>query len=199
MLTDLLVPWSRVLEKLTGFLQCKKFPVIYGNRRFITTFTCARHLSLSWASPTQSIPPHPTSRRSILILSSHLRLGLPNDLLHSGFPAKTLHTNILSPIHATRPVHPIPLVLFTRIILGEEYRSLNSSLCSFLHSPVTSSLLHPNLYSILFSNNLSLGSCLSVSDEASHPYKTSKIIVLYILIFKFLNSKLEVKRFCTEW
>jgi hypothetical protein len=33
-------------------------------------------LSLSWASPIQSIPPHPTSWRSILILSSHLHLGL---------------------------------------------------------------------------------------------------------------------------
>jgi hypothetical protein len=29
--------------------------------------------------------------------------------------------------------------------LGEEYRTLSSSLCSFLHSPVTSSLLGPNI------------------------------------------------------
>ena len=33
-------------------------------------------LSLSWASSIQSIPPHPTSWRSVLILSSHLCLGL---------------------------------------------------------------------------------------------------------------------------
>ena len=43
-------------------------------RKFITVFTSARHLSLSWASSIQFIPPHPTSWRSILILSSHLRL-----------------------------------------------------------------------------------------------------------------------------
>jgi hypothetical protein len=56
----------------------KKFPAFYGTRRFITAFTSTRHLSLSWASSIQSITPHPTSWRSTLILSSHLRLGLPS-------------------------------------------------------------------------------------------------------------------------
>ena len=47
-LTYLLSPWSRVLlEKLTGFQLLKKFPVFNGNRRFITAFTSAIHLSLS--------------------------------------------------------------------------------------------------------------------------------------------------------
>jgi hypothetical protein len=41
------------------------------------------------------------------------------------------------------------------IILGEEYKWRSSSLCSFLHLPVTSSLLGPNiLLSTLFSNTL---------------------------------------------
>ena len=66
----LIIPWSRfLLEKLTGFQLVKKFPVFYGTRRFITTFTCACYLSLSWASSIQSKLPHPSSWRSILILS----------------------------------------------------------------------------------------------------------------------------------
>jgi len=44
----LLTPWSRVLlEKLTGLQLVKKFLTFYGTQRFITTFTSARHLSLS--------------------------------------------------------------------------------------------------------------------------------------------------------
>jgi hypothetical protein len=54
-LTDLFLPMSRVLlEKLTGSQLVKKFSAFYGTRRFITAFTSARHLSLSWASSIQS-------------------------------------------------------------------------------------------------------------------------------------------------
>jgi len=76
-LTYLLTPWCRVLrEKLTGLQLVKKFPAFHGTPRFITALTSVRHLSLSWANPNQSIYPHPTSCRSVLILSTHPRLGL---------------------------------------------------------------------------------------------------------------------------
>jgi hypothetical protein len=61
--------------------------------------------------------------------------------------------------------------LITRIIFGDQYRSLSSSLCSLLHSPVTSSLLGPNIFlSTLFSQSISLCFFLSVRDQVSHPY-----------------------------
>ena len=148
---------------------------------------------LSQLDPVHS--PHPTSWRSSLILSSHLRLGLPGVLLPSVFPTKTLFTPLLSPIRATCPTHLILLDIITQTTFGKHYRSVSSSWCSYLHSLLTSSLLGPDI----IINTLSLRSSISVSDQVSHPYKTTgKIIVLYIFIFKFLDNRLECKRFCAD-
>ena len=65
------------------------------------------------------------------------------------------------PSHSSRFYHPR--------ILGEEYRSLSFSLCSFLHSSITTSLQGPNI----LLHTLILLFSLSVSDQASHPYKTT--------------------------
>jgi hypothetical protein len=78
--------------------------------RFNTELTRALRLSLSWARPIQSTSPHPTSTRSILILSNHLRLGLPSDLLPSGFPTNNLCAFVFSPIRATFPAHLIQYI-----------------------------------------------------------------------------------------
>ena len=115
LLTHSLTPWCRVLlEQLTGLQLLKKFPAFHGTRRFIPALTTIRHLSLFWASPIQSIYPHPTSWRSIIICTQ-LRLGLPIGLFHSGFPTKTLYTPLSSPIRATCPAHLI-LDFITRTI-----------------------------------------------------------------------------------
>ena len=106
----------------------------------------------------------------ILILSYHPRLGLTSGLCPSRFPTKTLYEPLLSNIALHVPSHLSLLDLIPRTLLGGEYRLLSSSLCNFLHSTLTSSLLGPNIVlSTLFSNTLILRSSLNMSDQDSHP------------------------------
>ena len=109
--TYLLAPWCTVLlEQLIGLQLVKKFPAFHGTPRFITALTSVRHLSLSWASPIQSIYPHPTSWRSILI-STHLRLGLPSGSFPPVSPARPYTPSF------PHPYTPITLMFLVFLIL----------------------------------------------------------------------------------
>ena len=127
-------------------------------------------------------------------LKIHLNIILPSMTwsskwsLPSGFPIETLYTPLLSPTLAICPAYFILLHLITWMVLGDDCRSLSASLCSFLHSPLTSSLLSPNIpLSTLFANTLGLRSSLSVSYKVSHAYKTTSKIKLCISSFVFLG------------
>jgi hypothetical protein len=107
---------------------------------------------LSQIDPDHTILSYSISLRSILTLSTHLRLRPPSGLFLSVFPTSTIYAFSFCPIRATWPAHFILLELMIQIILGEEYKSWSSSLRSFLHSPDTSSLFGPNiLFNTLFS------------------------------------------------
>ena len=156
--------------------------------------TCPYHKP-DQSSPCPAIP----------LLKIHLNINIPSTpgsykwSLSPRFPY--LYAPLLPPMRATCPAPLILLDLITRMIFAEVYRSLSSSICCFHHSPVTSTLLGLNIpLSTLFSNTLSLHFFLNVNDQVSHPYKTTdKIIVLYIILFIFLDMKLEDKIFCTKW
>ena len=60
-----------------------KFPAFCGSRMFITVFTTARHLFLSWARLIQSTTPHSIVLTTASTLNSHLSLDLPNGLFLS--------------------------------------------------------------------------------------------------------------------
>ena len=101
----------------------------------------------SYPEPAQSSPcPH--------ILKIHLNIilpptpGFPGGFFLSGFLTKTLYAPVLSPTRAKCQAHSIPLDLITRKILGQQYRSLSSSLCSLLHFPVI--LWQISIHCVLF-------------------------------------------------
>jgi hypothetical protein len=64
---------------------------------------------------------------------------------------------------------------------------------------VFSTLLSLHLSSVQIFSSTPCSS-FNIRDQVSHPYRaTGKIIVLFILIFKFLDSWREDRRFWTEW
>ena len=162
--------WSRGLsEKLTGPQLVKKFTAFYGARRFISAFTTARHLSLSWARSFRSMPPSHFSK----IYFNIIQPSKPGSFKWTPslrFPHQTLF--FLSCVLCALL---LCLLDFITLIFDEEYRTENSFLCSLPHSPVTSSLLGPNiLLSTLFTKTLSLHSSNSECDQVSHPYKNNR-------------------------
>ena len=68
--------------KLEGSLPHLHLPATYPYSKSVHSIPCPHTHSTSW--------------RSILILSSHLGLGLPSSLFPSRFPTKTLYTPLLS-------------------------------------------------------------------------------------------------------
>jgi hypothetical protein len=64
----------------------------FGTRKF----TRVRQWFLSWARWIQSTPSHPIFLRSVLVLFSHLPLGLPSGLLPYGLATKILYAFLIS-------------------------------------------------------------------------------------------------------
>jgi hypothetical protein len=109
----------------------------------------------------QSAPLQPISQWSILIAATHLQLGFEASPFSWGFQLK-FNIHFWSPpcmLHTP----PISSSLISQlIILAEKFKLWSSTLCSVLHSPVTTTLLGTNIVlSTLFSYTLSLCSSLS--------------------------------------
>jgi hypothetical protein len=70
---------------------------------------------------SQIIPVHKLylRLRSILILACQVCLGLPNNLIPSGFTIKMLYVLLFTPMHATYPVQRIVLDLVVIISLAK--------------------------------------------------------------------------------
>jgi len=135
LITYLITPYFRVLlKKPAGSQLVKIFP------HFMEPKCSLPH------SQQPNTSPYPVPAQSIPCLS--YIAGFPKWSLSSSLspPTPCMHVSSTS-TRATCPAHLIRLDLFTRTICDEQYRSLSSSLCSFLHSPVTSCLLGPKYFS----------------------------------------------------
>ena len=135
-------------------------------------------------------PPHSTSWRYILILSSHPRLGLPSGLFPSGFPTKFLYVPFLFPYVLHIPpisfffvwssikllimwFSPFPCYL---VPLRSKYRSQHPVLNH--HQPMFVPLCERPSFTPTSNNKLNY-------------------ISAYLNIYIF-DSKLEDQTFCTE-
>jgi hypothetical protein len=133
-----------------------ELPPLNETWKFIAVFTTAIHWFTSWARSIQYMPLHSISPRSLLILSTYICLGLLSALFPTEFATKNPHA-FSSPIHSTWPAHLIVLDFTIQIILGDECKLRSSTLSSFLHPLVTSSLFVLNiLLSTLLANTLNL-------------------------------------------
>jgi hypothetical protein len=106
-------------------------------------FTRARHWFVSRAESILSTLSHPISPRPILILSSHLYLGIQSRFFPSGFPTTTARMFLL--FHARYTPKSITYLASIVLIIYREDCILCSSYCTFLHHYSPHSLLRQNI------------------------------------------------------
>jgi len=152
-------------------LNCQEIPNSYCSQKLITIFTDIRQWNLFWASSIQSTP---------YFFKIHFNIILP---FMPSCPKWYLLLRFTNPnfvcIFISYMCHMFP-DLITLIIFGEAYKLWNSSSCNFLHHPVPSSLLGPNVLP---------GTLFLFTEKLLHLHKMGKVIALYILIIRFLGRR----------
>ena len=113
-------------------------------------------------------------KKHIIILSSHLWLGLPRGLFSVNYSVETWRPSIM----AGCPSH---LILLYLTILSEQYKIWGTSLWSLLLSTFPFFLGQNIRLVIPFSNTLMLSSSLKVGNLVLQSYSTTEILYLFTL------------------
>jgi len=106
----------------------------------------------------------------------------------------------LSQYYPSFYVYVFQVVSFHQVSTPKPYMHFSHSYVS--HDPPISFLLiwSPEKYMMRRTHHKSPFYVVFITSLLSYPHKTTgKFTVLYILVFMFLDSKLENKRFCTWW
>ena len=131
---------------------------------------------LGQPNPVHIYTPNPLEIHSNIISPSTPRSPQLSPSLR--FPHQDPIHSLSPSIRATCPAHLI-LDFITRTMLGEEYKSFSSTLCH-LHSPVTSSLLSPNILLNTLSQTPSPSFPPAVSTTKFHTHTKQAKLSFYI-------------------
>ena len=119
------------------------------------------------------VPTRIRSRTVQLVAQSLYRLS---------YPAHPHHITVYSSphtCHITSPIPPPPPIV-TLTISNENYKSFSSSVCIFIKTRITSSILDPIIFfSTPFSTTLSLYSSIHVTYQVSQPYTTGTLYAYF--------------------
>ena len=163
---------------------------ILQNRMIRYPFTRASHLPISSARSAQSTNSHPVPWRVILLLSSHLCLGIQGGLFLIDFPTKTLAAPLL-PTYVQFPAYLILLDFITQIMFHEEYRSWSLSSNSFLYFLLPSSYQVQILSSALYSQRPSVCVRPTMWQTKFNTHLNNGKNNSFVLICTFFDSKQE--------
>ena len=132
--SDWLTPWGSHSWQAASFSAGQDVPLILSKPEFTRLFlSAAHHLSLPWAISIPSISSHTIPLRSILILSSILRPGLPSVVFPSGF--RYQNPICTSPLLATCPNNFFFLYVITPILLERNTNREASQYVLFYNPP----------------------------------------------------------------
>jgi hypothetical protein len=107
--------------------------------------------------------------------------------------------NIETKIEQVRKCPQRIICLARRLFLSLDFEFVYHSETNTKNAQISNVTYPYILLSTIFLKSLILHYSLNVSEQVSHPYKKpGKIVLLYILIFIFVDSNMEDVGFCTE-